>query len=131
MDSQAEISTCRVWIAIVDSDRSLDEISQLTGLTPTRSIEKGAPTKSGSKFSVRRWEMLVPVANDEPLISHMTALVDLLSQEARVALQRLADAAIVRIEIEIAGGTGILLPHRVLKIVSECGADIDIDVLEA
>ncbi len=119
---------CRVWLAIVGSRTTTEEISKRLGLVATKTLREGLATPLGAIATVNRWEFLIPIDRLEPLDNHLEVLEGLLTGDRAETLRQLSIEADVRVEVEIAHDNGIVISSNLVRLVADAGGSFDIDV---
>lgn len=138
-NSVAEVSaaqrSCRVWLAVIGSPTSPDEISELLGLVATRTTQEGSQTPPltnrqaiGVIAETNRWETLIPVSSERELDDHLAMLETILTGDVIDRLRALSRDAAIRIEIEVHRESGIVITPRLVRLIADAGGEFDIDV---
>jgi hypothetical protein len=97
----------------------------------TKGTQVPGPSKNVSKrlSRVSRWEMIFDIADDNTLEQHLLYIENSLSSDVVLALNSISLAASVVFEFEIYKESGISIPDSFVRLVADCGASIDVDVL--
>ncbi len=140
-NSVDEVSTdqrsCRVWLAVVGSRTTPDDISEQLGLVPTRTTQEGTPTPPlangqalGRIAKTNRWETRIPVSSEHGLDEHLACLEAILTDDVVDRLRALSTEATIRIEIEVTRDSGIVISRRLVRLIADAGGEFDIAVRE-
>lgn len=132
-------SSCRVFLAIVDSSLTPHQISELLNLEPDRALEIGRPTPTNpNKMSeINRWEVRIPVDEQLSLEHHLESLLRLIGPMSS-RIRQLAQQASVRIEVDIdypefavsrgQAVEGIYIAREVMSAIASIAGELDIDI---